>query len=223
MDRLEPRNGVRARAMLEWWRLFVSDWTLEKYRQLFAPAGDLFSGDVSPSYSSMTAEEVQRAAEIVPDAKIVLLLRDPVERAWSHARHAVTRGPKNDLPDADRVAAMVQFALSKKCLANGDYVRIAGDWSAAFGPDRVHLAFYDDLVTRPVELMNGILAFLGAPPMPPSQAETLHEVANQGQAYACPPELRRTLQAHYQPMIDVFRTQYPSLHMPAWAAPSQPA
>ena len=187
---------------LDWWEYFTSDWALERYPGLFDLAGDKFSGDVSPSYSTMSAEEIAKAAEIVPWAKIVILLRDPVERAWSHARHTVTRGPKNDLPEPERIEAMVKFATSERCLANGDYVTIIRNWQAAFGEDQVHVGFYDDLVNKPAEMMNGILDFLGAPHFPKEQEAELKNVANHGESYPCPPELRKSLELHYAPMLE---------------------
>lgn len=55
------------------------------YRSLFPPQaeGYRYLGDASPSYlrSQVAAEKIFNWA---PDAKIIILLRDPIERAWSH-------------------------------------------------------------------------------------------------------------------------------------------
>jgi hypothetical protein len=45
----------------------------------------------SPDYLH-TPEAPARAADVIPDAKIVVLLRDPVERAWSHHQHMTRLG-----------------------------------------------------------------------------------------------------------------------------------
>jgi hypothetical protein len=210
------KGNKNAESILEWWKLFTSDWSLDKYPQLFEPAGQKFCGDVSPNYSTISAAEIARAAEIVPQAKIVILLRDPAERAWSHARYTVTRGPKNGLPEAERIAEMVKFATSKRCLGNGDYVTIVRNWQAAFGAAQVHIAYYDDLVSRPADMVNGILAFLGASPMPEERTEALREVANKGRSYLCPPELCQELNAHYAPMVEELRTLVMSGDEPPW-------
>lgn len=216
--RANVADKPNAQWRLKWWEYFTSDWALEKYPGLFDLAGEKFSGDVSPNYSTMSAEEIVRAAEIVPEAKIVILLRDPVERAWSHARHTVTRGPKNDLPEAERIEAMVTFATSKRCLANGDYLTIIRNWRAVFGDERVHIGFYDDLVEKPAEMINNILDFLDAPHVPAEQQAALREVANKGNSYSCPPELRQKLEECYKPMVMELQTLLDKKNLPIWAS-----
>ena len=55
----------------------------QNYSRLFRFKGNLLSGDISPDYSTMGDTAVSQIAEKLPQAKIVLLVRDPVSRAWS--------------------------------------------------------------------------------------------------------------------------------------------
>ncbi|HUR77744.1 MAG TPA: sulfotransferase [Acidimicrobiales bacterium] len=65
------------------------DW----YSSLFARDATIVA-DVSPSYAAwpLLAGVPERAASVVPDATIVYLVRDPVDRIVSHWRHWVWRG-----------------------------------------------------------------------------------------------------------------------------------
>jgi hypothetical protein len=56
-----------------------------------AGPGRSITGEASPYYlfHPLAAE---RAARLVPDARLIVLLRDPVERAWSHYLHEVAAG-----------------------------------------------------------------------------------------------------------------------------------
>ncbi|MEM9740216.1 MAG: sulfotransferase [Pseudomonadota bacterium] len=207
-----PKNQWR----VDWWRLFTSEWNLDKYGELFAPAGAKLSGDVSPNYSMMSAQEVMRAASVAPEAKIVILLRDPVARAWSHARHVVFRGPKADLPEDERQAATEQFAMSKRCLGNGDYVSIINAWRSAFGSEKVFVGFYDDLATQPQLLLSQILAFLGANAPPTREDDEIGAVVNQGTSMSCSEETLTALKAHYAPMVEQLRTMLPEQGSPDW-------
>jgi len=61
-----------------------SDW----YRAFFPPLPPdtgLITGEASPSYLSH-ADAPRRIAEQLPEARLIVLLRDPVERAYSHFR-----------------------------------------------------------------------------------------------------------------------------------------
>jgi hypothetical protein len=54
------------------------------YRGFF-PLGDHLTFDVTPSYMTHP-NAATRAAALIPEARLIAMLRDPVERAWSHYR-----------------------------------------------------------------------------------------------------------------------------------------
>jgi hypothetical protein len=75
---------------------------LGEYERLFDPAFAV-RGEASPSYTNAPRREgvPERIAELVPDAKLVYLVRDPIERTVSHYRHAVAAGKEQrSLPEA---------------------------------------------------------------------------------------------------------------------------
>ena len=61
------------------------------YAQLYAAANGRLTGDVSPVYLVDHAVAA-RIASVRPDARIIVLLRDPVERAFSQYLHHVRDG-----------------------------------------------------------------------------------------------------------------------------------
>jgi hypothetical protein len=64
-----------------------------EYERLFDPAFEV-RGEASPSYTNAPRREgvPERIGELVPDAKFVYLVRDPIERTVSHYRHEVASG-----------------------------------------------------------------------------------------------------------------------------------
>lgn len=60
--------------------------TPEAYAALYRRAGQRLRGDVSPVYLTATGAAA-RIAALRPDARIIILLRDPVERAFSQFMH----------------------------------------------------------------------------------------------------------------------------------------
>src|SRR5437763_16906561 len=42
-------------------------------------------GEISPVYARLKAWQVNRIANLLPHLRIILTLRHPIERAWSHA------------------------------------------------------------------------------------------------------------------------------------------
>lgn len=213
-ERLTGRPGSKAR--LDWWSLFTSTWDPKKYPSLFEYAQGKLTGDISPNYRGLSTARINKAAALVPNAKIVILLRNPVDRAWSHARHYVSRGPKNTLPEAERLDAMVKFATSKPCFQGGDYATIVGDWTSAFGKKQIGVFYYDKLVSRPAEFLDDILSFLGASAMPTKFQANLGEIINKGEEHPCPEDLREKLGELYAPMLKTLAPMLPENGRPDW-------
>src|SRR5436305_8522379 len=68
---------------------------LERYRSLFRHKGNLLSGDITPQYGELDEGLVALTAMALPETVIILLVRDPVARAWSHISQWHRRGEFN--------------------------------------------------------------------------------------------------------------------------------
>src|SRR5262245_31071936 len=51
------------------------------YQSLFRRPSSIIAGETTPAYARLTPEEIQRVHALIPNAKIVYLIRHPVERA----------------------------------------------------------------------------------------------------------------------------------------------
>jgi hypothetical protein len=78
--------------------------TKEAYEALFDPAFEV-RGEASPSYTNAPRRQgvPERIGELVPEAKFIYLVRDPIERTVSHYRHSVAAG-KERRPLSEAVA-----------------------------------------------------------------------------------------------------------------------
>jgi hypothetical protein len=110
----------------------------------------------SASYleSAVACEEIARA---FPDARIVVLLRDPVDRAVSHWGYSQANGVE-DLPLADALDPAAEdrpwdrdrISVSPfRYLSRGRYVDDLPRWLDAFGRDAVHVLILEDLLAEP--------------------------------------------------------------------------
>src|SRR6266702_4704009 len=67
-------------------------WRREEYEALFAPApAGVLRGESTPFYVYDWAAQ-QRIRALIPDAKLIVILRDPVERAHSNWTHLWSAG-----------------------------------------------------------------------------------------------------------------------------------
>jgi hypothetical protein len=154
---LESLNRLSARPDID----------LENYGRLFIYKGSLLSGDISPGYSTLSEEIIQRIVNYFPNLKVIFLARDPVERAWSQLSMGVRLGriSRFDVTDTDAVIRNLQSpGVSSRSYPS----KIVARWRRYVHPNLFRLYFFDDLERSSAELRGSILYFLGGDPNKPS-------------------------------------------------------
>lgn len=136
---------------------------LDNYGRLFRHKGPLLSGDISPAYSTLTDEIIERVADHFPNLKVVFLARDPVERAWSQLSMGVRLGTINKF-DATDPEEVICNLLNPSVLVRSHPSKIVARWKRYVRPENFRIYFFDDLKENPTELRRSILGFLGAEP-----------------------------------------------------------
>ncbi len=144
-------------------------WRRDRYEALFdaAPAG-MARGESTPFYLYDRAAQHRIHAD-VPHAKLLVVLRDPVDRAYSNWMHLRSDGlePIDDFATAwaaedERVArGWAPFWHYRRLGLYGEQLR---DLTELFGADQVHVLRYRDLVETPVEALDAVSNFLGVSP-----------------------------------------------------------
>ena len=139
---------------------------LDNYARLFEPKASRLSGDITPAYSMLNDEIIQRIVDHFPRLKVIFLARDPVERAWSQLSMAVSVQMIKpfDVTDIDEV---IRNLLHPGVLLRSYPSAIVARWKRHVHPDQFRTYFFDDLKKNPVELRCSILNFLGADPDKP--------------------------------------------------------
>lgn len=137
--------------------------------------------DVSPTYMYVPAAS-QSIACLVPDARAVVILRQPVDRAYSSFMHAVRerREPIGDFAEAmaaepDRIAANCGFLWRY-----GDMGRYSSQVARLFerlGQDKVLVLLTEDLAEDPHSTCARIVEFAGRDSSFPFDLRVRHNVS----------------------------------------------
>ncbi len=139
-----------------------------------------FTGETSPYYLFHPAAP-GRAAAVVPDARIIVVLRNPADRAYSHFQHeramgretcsfaeALDREPeRTNLSWRDLVSGRVDASDAVQhfsYLARGDYAVQLERWFACFPKEQVTVIRAEDLYGDPMPVMRNLFAFVGLDP-----------------------------------------------------------
>lgn len=157
---LERVDGVCMPTMKET-DFFVAQKNLHRgidwYTRQF-PHSDRLCGDISPNYSKRdlfpgVAERLYAAA---PNAKIIYVVRDPLERAISQYRHSYLAGQDLPLPgklagtrDGEHIAAGSRYAYQIE-----PYLRL-------FGEPAVLIVDFVELCAEPLAVVTRIARFAG--------------------------------------------------------------
>jgi len=147
-------GAERARRDYPWLSFPVT--TLAAYEELFADAGDGVKVDFSAScFRSEVA--VARIREFAPRAGLIVVLRDPVTRAYSAYLNQVRKGYESRPPEEALVPG-------QRAVDNGFYSeRLRAFWGA-FGRERVRVWLFDDLRDDPHTTVSSVFAHLGVDP-----------------------------------------------------------
>ena len=123
------------------------------YREQFDRCTVRRHGEVSPRYL-VEAAGPARLAAANPDAQLLLLVRDPVERAFSQYKHRVRT-------TRYRAGFDEYLAASPGVLDRGRYWYHAGRYLERFERDRLHVIVFEDLVSEPLATVQEVYRFLG--------------------------------------------------------------
>lgn len=134
------------------------------YLNLFAGAQEAVRGEASASYfaDSATPAQIKRVS---PKAKILVSLRDPVERAYSHYWQQVTFGEETrSFPEAveEDLAGIRREGLDGY-VRRGFYSEQLQLYLDTFG-EYVHVVFFEEMTRDPVSVMRDVFAFLAVEP-----------------------------------------------------------
>lgn len=128
-------------------------------------------GEISPSYFN-EASVPERAKLYSPDLRILLSLRDPVERALSQHRHLVRIGTVSG-PDYRFEKAL---ADNPSYIEQGLYAAHLSRWLESFPENQIFVVLMDDIKSHPDETARKVYKFLGI--STDHQSAALHEKSN---------------------------------------------
>lgn len=140
----------------------------------FSVAGEQVGvGEASTSY--LCGERVpERVAADLPGVRILCMLRDPVERAFSNYWHSVRNGlemlsfDEAIAREAERGAEIAGTPLAEIApfayVGRGLYFEQLSRWLRHIPRERMHLSIFDDFIAEPRRELAAMASFLGADP-----------------------------------------------------------
>ena len=153
------KKGVSLRDLAWDLKYFLMKPNDEWYAALFEQGRGKITGEATPDYSILGRKQIAHVHEIMPEAKIIFMMRNPVERAWSQAMMDFSRvGSLATMPDEE---FRRHFEGHRPRLFS-DYLRTLENWGAFYTDEQIFVGFLEDVHFYPNRLLRRVYRFLGA-------------------------------------------------------------
>lgn len=204
----------------------------------------LLAFEATPDYL-LDPRAAARAAALLPAARIIVLLRNPVERAWSHWAHMHRRGleplsfedavraepdrlgddlarlasvdPLDPARDAPLPKAVVRFSYVER----GRYGAQLGRWAERYPREQILVLRSEDFYADTPRVFGAIVDFLGLAPWRPDAFRNV-SLGDRGSGAAPAPRMERAVRARLEDELLTDLAEVTRLlgREPGWAGPS---
>jgi len=176
---------------------------LQWYRSVFQqkPEGAK-AGEITPAYAILPRDVIKAIRTELPEIRLVYLIRNPIDRAWSSALMALNRAELTMHEASDQW--FIDHFRSQGSLCRGDYETCLRNWRSVYPADNILVLLFDDIERRPLAVLQRVAAHIGADPsyFATVPASVLKEIVFQGPAHAIRPPLADVLTEIYAPKIE---------------------
>ena len=189
--------------LIDYWLRARSD---EWYARLFrdAQARGLIAGEITPAYATLNEQVLRRVQRMNNKIKLIFIMRDPVERAWS----AVNNAGKKGLADLSTVEAAIEQARKSGTMARSAYVDTIERLEAVFPVKQIHYCFFDNLRDQPEALTTGLFLFLSPEAAPQTEIELPKAINVAVGSRGIPIEFAREMARDYLPMVQCLSRRF---------------
>jgi hypothetical protein len=171
------------------------------------------TGEAAPYYMFHPLVLDRVRAEL-PAVKVIVLLRNPVDRIWSHHhervlnrtedlsfQEALEAEPSRLAGERERIMTEPGYYSPRhdfcSYLARGRYLEHLEPWLDAFPAEQIHIVRSEDLYRQPAETLTAAHRFLGIPEVPPVTKHRFNYIP----ASKMPLEDRARLADYYAPHV----------------------
>ena len=155
--------------------------------------------DMTPNYATLSDEKLTRMVELTPSTKFIFLVRDPLDRLWSHIRMQALR-QRQDHEVYEKKANNILYRMLNKgheghILERGEYPGIIRKLRRVVPKDRLLVQFTENMMGD--DGISHLASFLDITPVTPDVATPVHEGPEVAMLDKLRPRALKLLSEHY--------------------------
>jgi hypothetical protein len=130
------------------------------YARRFAEGAGKVCGEITTEYGELPVSRIRLIRTMMPDVRPILIVRNPVDRAWAHAKQSLMfRRGRRYAEVGER--EFMNHLRSRASRTAGDYLTALQRWQSVFADGELLVGFYDEIESRPKELLTCIFRHIG--------------------------------------------------------------
>ena len=177
------------------------------YASLFDKSINKITGDNTPAYQMLEKSDIAAIYNLIPEVKIIFILRNPIYRTWSQLRKK--NQSKLGLKKIQKLLASDDMRL------RNDYLNTINNYLTYFPKDNFLILYYDEIVENPGKLLNKVLLFLGVKPI--DSKEIIKSKINSAPYSEIPHEILYLLIQNFESYIKKLADELPSIYTKRWS------
>jgi hypothetical protein len=197
---------------LRWRRPFYFDMQnpahLRWYWMQFHDAADRIKGEITPTYAMLSRARVELIAGLNSRMKVIYLIRNPVDRAWSALRNTMYQQKGRRYVTEASPQRLGELIMHPEVLRHGHYREAIDTWGGVIAPERILYLFYDDILAHPGSELARIHAFLGLGEPSPAVQKMTRARINAAPSVKLPANIKKRLSEYYAPQIEFLERRF---------------
>jgi len=212
-DEIEYFSSYIGKQPLEW---YLDQFEQQVKAQSASKASPYLLGEKSAHYCVMSREAIQTMRDLLPDVRLVLMMREPVSRHWAHTKRYFSKARIAEREGGDVLSVprdrLYDFITRSRNL--GEYSAMIHDWTRIYPADQLLLVAQEHALSSPQATFDAVLEHIGLAPsavagLPatydPASIPLLLRQRNRGPSVEMPGEVGEFLESMFAPERERFR------------------
>jgi len=133
------------------------------YERLYDVPPPLVTGMIEPTYAVIEADQIRSLHDLMPDVRLIYMMRDPIERAWSSVTKSCAKNKNrrmSEVTDAEMYEKLDRSAIRMSCYA--DHL---ARWEAIYRGREILFGFFEEIENEPATFVERVCRFLDIQPL----------------------------------------------------------
>ncbi|MFN3241877.1 MAG: sulfotransferase domain-containing protein [Planctomycetota bacterium] len=213
-DEFHPAHLPPVQQELQWYLDFfrpTEDFVAQRERECQERYGEPYDiavrGEGTATYAVALSRDPQILTELLtlnPRIKIMTMVRNPADRAWSHAKKDLAKLRNRnvqDVPDSE----WLEFLQRDYQVACGHYTHWTRRWLERLPEEQLFVGRFDEIVSSPAKLLSRAYEFLGIRAAPAYVGKVAKQRVNPTETAEMPPAVQELLDSQYGEEIERLR------------------